>query len=714
MASPTILDLALPGGLFNATIYGIMAKRSQLTLAIKQFRLQCAQEIAGNIGQSDADYVVELCEQYALRIYLNWLATRYGLTAFETHMQSADNSALTSLEKWFPRDTYPLQSCFGRQTDFGFRDFGFRLLHDLLPADRNSPGDQGLAGGIDDVMGDLCVIGEIYQQSIRSPLQIDDRGQLSILKWKSRSTSSEFYTPPWVVSYCFDQIKGRLAAAKVLDPACGSGNFLLGALCCASMEGVQAADFAASNIFGQDVDPRAVSLCRLSLFLAAHQLGKVKCGKELAEALRRHIVVGDSTTLRAAEQYDLVVTNPPYISYGSRGQQTVSPEQAAIWRALYPESAEYKIRLHSIFQDLCVRAAKPGSDVLMLLPDAYLTGSYYKKLRALLTRETEIVQIAELPADTICEATVGRFCIAHYRKKLHPTQQSHPVKVTEISTGGRIQSSIAVPFEVFIDRDRLRFNVAKNPWDIDLLRHLQQFPPLGESLTGHTGIRSRQGQKHIIAFSQVSEKHRRGLVSGAQVLPFSSSWQGHWLNLEKQLLFAGGFDPDIVERPKLLMRQTADRIIAAADTTALYHLNNIHTFAPRKRDSIADLDALATVLNSRLFTYIYRLRSREGKRALAQIDIDMVESMPLPTMNGEAAILARAGQALREAEDPADSFCENVRRAVDCIVYDLYHLPGELIAHIDDQDNSNYIGGSDILASSQARELILSLETDKE
>lgn len=666
-----------------------MAKRSQLNQAIRHYRLRCAEEIVCNIGQLDTDYAAELCEQYVMRIFLNWLATKYGLPALNIDMQSVGGHALTSLEAGvWPPDTYPLQSLFSTETECALRDFGFALLDKSLPAD-------------------LHLAGELYQQSIRAPLRVESSRHVSILTLKERSTSAEFYTPPWVVSFCFAQIKHKLVCSNIYDPACGSGNFLLGALSAATAFGADPQTFAATSIYGQDVDPRAVSLCRLLLFLKVAKESSHPPGRKLAEALRANIVVGDSTMSPTTEKFDVVATNPPYISYGSRGQLTIASSQSALLRALYPQSSEYKIRLHSIFQELCLQAAKAEGDVLLLLPDAYLTGSFYKKLRALITAEAEIVQIAELPRDTIREATVGNWCIAHYRKKAKGAtgndKQTNPVIVCEVGSQGSVESSSAVPFDVFVSDDCLRFNIVKNPWDLELIRHLKQFPPLKESLTGHTGIRSRHGQKSIIASSRLTDRHRRGLVSGAQVLPFQSNWQGHWLNLEKKLLFAGGFDPEIVERPKLLMRQTADRIIAAADTQALYHLNNIHTFCPRKPDCLSDLDAWVCVLNSNLFSYIYRLRSRECKRALAQIDIDMVESMPLPTMNGSARSLALAGKALRQPADTPRRCRENIMRAVDRVVYDLYEVPEEIVLHID---------GMDLPTSSQARELIQSLETN--
>lgn len=659
-----------------------------MTKAIKQFRLRCAQAIIRNIGYLEDQHGAELCEQYALRIYANWLATKCGFSVNPPDIRSVRNSFMTSLEDGiWPVDNYPLQSSLSAELDLLIREECFAWLEQSQLAALPS------------------MLGEIYQQSLRSPLRINDDGRAEIKTNTARSTSAEFYTPPWVVTYCFRQIErcGDYSDLTIFDPSCGAGNFLLGAIETAKAAACDVIAFA-KKLAGADIDARAVSLCRLAVFLCAVQAGETDRARQiqLAAALRKNIVVSDSTLSRLKESpelFDIVATNPPYISYGSRGQLKLADGHGALLRSLYPHSSEYKIRLHSIFQDICLRYAKPGADVLMLLPDAFLTGSFYKKLRGLVTDQSEIVQIAELPHDTIPDATVGNWCIAHYRKKTSQAPQQKDVAVAIVDACGFAQKSLNVPFSVFVSRDRLRFNVLTNHLDLNLIEHLSGFPALGEGLRGHTGIRSRNGQQSIIADCKVADQYKPGLVSGAQVLPFNSQWQGHWLNLKKGLLFAGGFDPTIVERPKILIRQTADRIIAAADDQSLYHLNNIHSFVPVGNG--LRLDAYAAVLNSKLFSYVYRLRSRETSKALAQIDIDMVETMPFPSPDCHADILNLAGRLLRNAAQDAGAR-RQLTRAVDRLIYDLYAVPAEIVAHIDDEQ---------LPASSQARELILSVET---
>src|SRR5262249_38852556 len=154
------------------------------------------------------------------------------------------------------------------------------------------------------------------------------------------------------------------------------------------------------------VDGGAASLCRISLLIALSDnfAGMARrdpaCADaaiaDVLEALRRHVVVSDTKfaasqdktsqpavaadrqnwTVSDLGRFDVVVGNPPYISHGSRNQGKMNQSLSRYLRRSYPEAAEYKIRTHSIFQDIALRYAGGGGAICLLLPDAFLTGRY--------------------------------------------------------------------------------------------------------------------------------------------------------------------------------------------------------------------------------------------------------------------------------------------------------------------------------------------------
>jgi hypothetical protein len=145
-------------------------------------------------------------------------------------------------------------------------------------------------------------------------------------------------------------------------------------------------------------------------------------------------------------------------------------------------------------------------------------------------------------------------------------------------------------------------------------------------------------------------------------------------------LFSGGFDPAVVELPKLVVRQTGDRVIAGYDDSGLYHLNNIHSFSPVAPADPARLQFFSGLLNSAFWLYLYQLKTREDRRALAQIDIETVESMPIPESDPTLeAYIGSFADAVRRGTGDADSHL----RAIDRLVYALYNLDGQEVEHVE-------------------------------
>lgn len=154
-----------------------------------------------------------------------------------------------------------------------------------------------------DVLG-VEILGSIYERALGSVLTLDKDRKVRIeLKPEVRKAGGVYYTPQWVVDEIVRRtidplIEGKrprdLRDFRVLDPACGSGSFLLGAfsrlirhheeyytdhptvdrrLHIESDSGVRRltseakAALLRNSIFGVDVDPAAVEVTTMSLYL---------------------------------------------------------------------------------------------------------------------------------------------------------------------------------------------------------------------------------------------------------------------------------------------------------------------------------------------------------------------------------------------------------------------------------------------------------------
>ncbi len=686
---------------------------SVLVKRLKDFRLLAASVILGNRGylrqiQNDAYCkadTFELCDQYSLGICLSWIATKYGFPVCQSSIEAAGQADLLPLIEYDEiASLYPLNLPDSLQRRDASTEELFRFLDDNFEAQ-------------------LDLISALYQHTLSNQLYLQPDGRVNIRKDDDGRQSGEFYTPISVVNYCLERVLSpdstelmkRIKESnvdiegvdstherqfKMLDPACGTGNFLIGTiewLRQRHFDEARTYHFVCDSVYGRDIDARAVQLCKLLLMLACvpylrtvmQQHGRStfeETLQQITSRLAQHITV-DNTVLSCAfefaPQFDLVIGNPPYISFGSRNQQTLSVEWQKFLRSRFPASTEYKIRLYSVFQELSLRLTVPGGCVTLLVPDAFLNGSFYQKLRQLILKESHILSLSELPSTAIPGAVVGNWCVACYRKRTTGSPDA-PDAVSVYRVTKQKIDGYSLSAKILVSPDKNRFQLVFNDEDAALLQLINGMPPVSRNLRGHTGIRAKKGQASVVSRSKQSENFKSGITSGARVHPYYVETEGTWLEIAPLKLYAGGFDKNIVERPKIMMRQTADRIIAAVDETGLYHLNNVHSFSPAKEPAtLPNLHFLCGVLNSKLFLHLYRIKSREEGRALAQIDIEMVEAMPLPEASREdREQIARASEALTKSGQTVQERTD-LLRLIDRTVYALFNLPQQIINHIE-------------------------------
>lgn len=229
----------------------------------------------------------------------------------------------------------------------------------------------------------LYTLGHIFEQSIveLEKLEADADDRPSLTDVTKRKRDGVYYTPEWAVRRIIEEtieplftkwkatagwpddgLPSKEAAAaywerlqriKVIDPACGSGAFLIVALRYLQREFELAADYAlatkaitkrpaeaeitemilVNNLFGVDINPASVEITRLSLWLHTAQANKplssldnhIACGNSLIDSRfydkrklydeeeKDRINTFDWQGDFAMGSFDAVIGNPPYV-----------------------------------------------------------------------------------------------------------------------------------------------------------------------------------------------------------------------------------------------------------------------------------------------------------------------------------------------------------------------------------------------------------------
>jgi type I restriction enzyme M protein len=131
--------------------------------------------------------------------------------------------------------------------------------------------------------------------------------------------SGEFYTPRPVIRFIVEVLSPKLGEV-VLDPACGTGGFLVEAYKhlekqCLTVE--QHKILQKSSIIGGEAKPLPYLLCQMNLLLHGMEYPHVNYGNSLAARLSE---IGDR------DRVDIIMTNPPFGGEEEKGIQDNFPE----------------------------------------------------------------------------------------------------------------------------------------------------------------------------------------------------------------------------------------------------------------------------------------------------------------------------------------------------------------------------------------------------
>ncbi|WP_203231302.1 HsdM family class I SAM-dependent methyltransferase [Nocardioides caldifontis] len=188
-----------------------------------------------------------------------------------------------------------------------------------------------------------------------------------------RKRSGSWFTPPALVAHLLDEtLEPALDEAPdpgrvtVLDPACGSGIFLVEAARRIAARSTGALAAAVTQVHGTDLDDAAVELARVCLWLLLVEPGHPAPRPELRLRV-------DDALLGAQPDgvHDVVVGNPPFLN---RLERRTAPDAATV--RLLGDRGEGSIGpytdVSAVFLHRAVRWVRPGGRIGLVQPQSLL------------------------------------------------------------------------------------------------------------------------------------------------------------------------------------------------------------------------------------------------------------------------------------------------------------------------------------------------------
>lgn len=428
--------------------------------------------------------------------------------------------------------------------------------------------------------------------------------------WQARSAerkqSGSFYTPEPLVEAALGAAWPELperpddATLTVLDPACGTGNFLVAAAGRYLAERRPKRTNSKLKLLGVDLSPAALMVARKRLAVVAPDI-----------EVEFHCA--DALTLTGLPPADLVAGNPPFVNL----RMIASDTRTRLARRF--RFATGRFNLFTLFMERAMTEwLKPDGIGCLVVPDRLLRNTQLAGFRNFLVRERELLNIVEpTPTERRFQAVVD--CIGVIWRNRPPQRADY-----RYAAGDRMLPATGFPENLFARQAAVKAG---------------NFPvvELGTIADIRDGIiQSKIGD--VLFRHDAPHAECRKLLTGADIVPGRIEFHHRYVDYRPAFMrelerSRGGNglrlrSPELFTRPKILSRQTADRIIAAFDRHGEYcYANTLHGIFPRT-DGI-DGEYLTLYLNSDHARDAYRALSGETGRVFAQIKIAILKRLPV-------------------------------------------------------------------------------------
>ena len=270
------------------------------------------------------------------------------------------------------------------------------------------------------------VLGNIYEQYLGNILKsTPKRAKLEEAK-THRKEQGIYYTPSYIVDYIVRNTVGEyikthtpeeIKKVRILDPACGSGSFLIRAYKELENYWKQNSDFAQltldseefyskkveilkNNIFGVDLDPKAVEIAQLNLLLQISEKGErlpllqnnVKVGNSLIDDLS----VSDKAFKWEEELpeimkeggFDIIIGNPPYFN--------IKSEDVLKNLSYFKNLSNGVVNSATLFLKKSLDLLKKGGTLGFIIPKSFAYVDSWKPIRKIIYENTQLLKLVDV------------------------------------------------------------------------------------------------------------------------------------------------------------------------------------------------------------------------------------------------------------------------------------------------------------------------------
>lgn len=581
---------------------------------------------------------------------------------------------------------------------------------------------------------DADVLGQVYEQYLGKILLQTKSGKAKLKEGQvHKKEQGIYYTPTYVVDYIVKNTLGEILKnkkvkvnqIKVLDPACGSGSFLIKAFDYLNENlstkeeysqykfdilGLHSTktDILKYNLYGVDLDNKAVEITKLNLLLKASEKYR-----KLPEEVDLHIKHGnslvddeniDKNSFYWKEDFqegsfDVIIGNPPYVF--TRDVEFQEPFKDYVAKNYLNASSSIsksharqsgKVNLYALFLVKGINLLKNHGLFGFIIPNNILRTTTYDIMRKFILDNCKILKIVDLGSGVFEGVTVSTIILI--LEKENDKVKRDKNKLMIFSDINNLSNKKEVGQKGFLDNTSYTFNITSGKEGVELFEKIEKDThPLGEIAIIHAGgIATGKNKKEMIENNPKNSKYKK-LLEGKDIKPYYPQFTNKYILYDKKLLYRAR-DESIFLSPEKIITQRigggSNVLVVSYDDQQFYTFNSTNTIL--LKDKNYPLKYILALLNSKLINWYYVSKFTNKSELTVNISKTFLEQLPIkiPSETQKQRIMGLVNQMLSLRKKLFDMGNKNtsetkelndkiisLNKEINEIIYQLYEITEE-------------------------------------
>ncbi len=548
------------------------------------------------------------------------------------------------------------------------------------------------------------ILGAVYEQFLGKVIRLTPSHRAKVEeKPEVKKAGGVYYTPTYIVDYIVEHTVGealkeaktpnKAGKLRILDPACGSGSFLLGAYQYLlnwhldyysshspkkhtkgkepAIVQVGEKDWRLStferkrilqnNIYGVDIDAQAVEVTKLNLLLKCmegetsetvdsqlrltHERvlpnidDNIKCGNSLIgpdyyEGRQQRMF--DEDEMRRVNAFDWQAEFEEIMAAGGFDCVIGNPPYGRVTEEVLKsyfegsfDASEGRLDMYELFVQRGLQLCREGGLFGYIVPSPVLTNLYGRKLRHDVLLKHSIEEITNFSMDVFPDPTIHT-CIIVVRRQA-PTRQHVRVRKGVTAVGElEEQYDYQVAQETLGKGPNATFDIFIDPMTRSVLQKLSaRAQPLGNVCFIRQCIKTGNDPVYVKRFERRPGDPWKPTLRGKSISRYATLQTDLYVQYGPWLA-RNWKNTSFYETPKIGIRETGRRLVATLDAEHRYFLSSLYAIYPRSDAEPHSLRYLLGLLNSTLATYVMKVVALELTRgAFTKLRTNQLARLPM-------------------------------------------------------------------------------------